>query len=1184
MRSTGFPSSRIELRELEIEGRILGVESFLRLAIASAIVVDIRRSLLARSSEAPLLAKRAEGLPRLEELESEIRRIIDVETETVRDDASKELQRIRESSRKLEAKLGKLLEQALASRDNQKLLQESLVTSRNNRPVVPIKAECRSQFPGIVHGASASGATLFVEPIATVEISNDLAILRDREREEIRKILAELTARVRPRRAELAFAVQVLAVIDLAQAKGRLSDKWRGEAPVLTEESELRLIEARHPLLPSENAVPLTFGLAPGKRGLVFTGPNTGGKTVALKTAGLLSLMAQSGLHVPARSSSVFPLFRSIFADIGDDQSIGSSLSTFSSHLAKVVSMERELELPALVILDEVGTGTDPAEGGALGTALVEHFLERGALVLASTHHGLLKAYALTHEGIGAASFEFDPLTYAPTYRIAEGAAGRSLAFEMAERLGLPRAVVARARELESERERQVRELVSRLEAENAEIERERARAAEDRQAAEESRLRIEAREEEERQERRKRLSAFRASLEEEVDQTRRELRDVVAEAKRTIAEIRASRQEDRARLQELEKTLSNRIEAKTAPLLEKVTANEERTVASPESIRPGTRVLVASFGMEGFVDKIAGDQAEVTVRDKKLKLPLASLEALPPVAPAPPAAWRRKRSRGKERSRGAQPHRLHGGRRPEPGGQISGRRAPERVSSGPFDPRSRYRTSEKRVEGMAFDPPRGREGRKRQPWRGHGRGAEGLAGLCRRFPRNSSTWFGARPTSSASFLSTFPSKPGRQLQGTLPLPQRKDSVLPREPRASDLPLLRLRSGRRRLQVPDALREALVRRSHRAARVAGRSQDPAFLASEPARGRRANAPPEASRRSRRVFSRPAPRVERRGEGARIPEDDEVSPRRPWRPTGSASLRTNGPGSSITSPGRERNPSKSERAGLAVPRKTGKGFYDRFRSRIMIPIRGESGRTVAFGGRILGEGEPKYLNSPESPIYNKSAVLYGFDRAKDAIRKEGSAILMEGYLDCLQAYQAGIGHAVACCGTSLTKGHARLLRRYTERVVVNFDPDAAGERAARRSIDLLLEEGFEVRVLRLPDGEDPDSFLLKQGAPRIPGAPLESAVSGGLLDRGSREALRCEGPEGQGGVPERRLAGHWKDSEPSGASRLHWPPRGARRHHGPDGPERASAARRDSSPPVSTPLRGEVCPESPRKGI
>ncbi|HEY7697880.1 MAG TPA: endonuclease MutS2, partial [Vicinamibacteria bacterium] len=507
----GLPDVASDLQELAIEGRTLGVASFLRLAAAAAVASETRKTLLERADVAPLLAKRAESLPRLAELRADVLRILDPETEAVRDDASRELQRLRESSRKLDSKLLKLLEQTLSSRDNAKLLQENLVTSRNNRPVVPIKAECKAQFPGIVHGASASGATLFVEPLATVEISNDLAVLRDREREEIRKILAELTERVRPRRDDVALAAEVLSEIDLARAKGLLSEIYRGQAPILTEGTELRLEEARHPLLipgvasraglPGDarsEAVPLTFGLTQGKRGLVFTGPNTGGKTVALKTAGLLALMTQSGLHVPARSSSVFPVFRSIFADIGDDQSIGSSLSTFSSHLARVVSMERELELPALIILDEVGTGTDPAEGGALGTALVEHFLDRGALVLASTHHGLLKAYALTHEGIGAASFEFDPRTYAPTYRIVEGAAGRSLAFEMAERLGLRRTIVNRARALESERERQVGELVSRLEAETAEVERERLRLAEDRKVAEESRLRLEAREEEE--------------------------------------------------------------------------------------------------------------------------------------------------------------------------------------------------------------------------------------------------------------------------------------------------------------------------------------------------------------------------------------------------------------------------------------------------------------------------------------------------------------------------------------------------------------------------------------------------------------------------------------------------------------------------------------------------------------
>lgn len=187
------------------------------------------------------------------------------------------------------------------------------------------------------------------------------------------------------------------------------------------------------------------------------------------------------------------------------------------------------------------------------------------------------------------------------------------------------------------------------------------------------------------------------------------------------------------------------------------------------------------------------------------------------------------------------------------------------------------------------------------------------------------------------------------------------------------------------------------------------------------------------------------------------------------------------------------PEQVERSGLAIPRKKGGGYYDRFRDRLIIPIRSEAGKIVAFGGRILGQGEPKYLNSPESPIYNKSSVLYGFERAKEAIRKEGFAILMEGYMDCLQAYQAGFLQAVACCGTSLTRGHTRLLKRYTDRVVVNFDPDVAGQRAARRSIDLLLEEGFEVRVLTLPDGQDPDRFLLEKG-PEAYGKRLGEAVS------------------------------------------------------------------------------------------
>jgi DNA mismatch repair protein MutS2 len=643
---SGLPDVEEDLASLGIAGRALPVAAFVRLARLAAAASAARKRLLARAEVAPLLSRRAERLPVFTALERDILRVVDVAAEAVKDDASRELAKLRGKSRRLQARVQRILDAAIASRDNAKILQEPIVTTRNARPVVPVRAECKSQFAGIVHGASASGATLFVEPMAAVPLNNELQALRDLEEEEIRRILAELTGKVRPSRNELEAAVTILGEIDLAQAKARLGELVRGQAPTVSEALELRLIEARHPLLipevaaragfpPPSPPVPLTFRVAGGTRALVFTGPNTGGKTVALKTAGLLALMAQAGLHVPASSSSVLPVFRSVFADIGDDQSIGSSLSTFSSHLARVVEMERELENPALLILDEVGTGTDPAEGGALGTALVEHFVSRGAMVLASTHHGQLKAYALTTAGIEAASFDFDPVTYEPTYRVIEGAAGRSLAFEMAERLGLPRAVVGRARELQEERERQAAELVSRLQADSAELENERLRLAEDRRRAEEARDRMEAEAGTERSERDRRLKAFRVSLEEELAATRLQLKELVAEARRTVDEVRASRREEQARLSKLEKRIADRIEEVTAPLLEK--QNEAAPSPSAEPLRPGMRVLVASFGMEGEVVRVVGEEAEVLVRDKKLRLPVKSLEALPDLEPAPP-------------------------------------------------------------------------------------------------------------------------------------------------------------------------------------------------------------------------------------------------------------------------------------------------------------------------------------------------------------------------------------------------------------------------------------------------------------------------------------------------------------------------------------------------------------------
>jgi DNA mismatch repair protein MutS2 len=536
----------------------------------------------------------------------------------------------------------------LSNRDHARLLQEPIVTQRNERHVVPVKAESKSQFPGIAHGASASGATVFIEPSAVVEPGNELAALSDRERAEIRRILRQLAEQVRQHRSELEGTSEAAAALDLAQAKGRLSEACNAAAPSISDGTELHLNDARHPLLVPRIAeragapersiepVPLSFRLDLHRRGLVLTGPNTGGKTVALKTAGLLSLMVQSGMHVPASSSSVFPVFRSIFADIGDDQSISASLSTFSAHLARVVEIDRELELPAMVILDEVGTGTDPSEGGALGCALVEHFLDRRAFVLASTHHGLLKAFAMTGEGVGAASFEFDPRSYEPTYQLVEGAAGRSLAFEIAERLGLPKSIVARARALQDERDRQVGELARRLENESERLDEERRRVERERKALDEERSLLERKDEQARETRSRELSAFRETLEEELRRTRHQLSELVEQATLAADELDSEARRRRKDLKDLEKTVAAKMEAVVAPLLvaAKKKDEAERPVAvSAETeapLGPGTRVLVASFGMEGEIAALADDHADVLVRDKRLRLPLRELEALP--------------------------------------------------------------------------------------------------------------------------------------------------------------------------------------------------------------------------------------------------------------------------------------------------------------------------------------------------------------------------------------------------------------------------------------------------------------------------------------------------------------------------------------------------------------------------
>lgn len=630
----GTPDVRPHLDVLRIEQQSLAASALLELGRLAQTAEQIGQELKDCQPKLPRLLALAGQLPDLRDLRSLIEKAIDSESGEVKDDASPELRRLRARLFKLRRRLESILESYFKQRDSQKMLQDQIVTVRNGRSVLPVKAECRGQLVGIVHGSSASGATVFIEPLSTVELNNDIVSVQEQEQQEIERILASLTELARSKKSELAQTIEVLLRLDLIQAKAFLSEAYAGAEPRVGEGKTLHLVAARHPLLlrkiverldlsppappapsaPSaKEAVPLSFRVDADRSVLVFTGPNTGGKTVALKTAGLLSLMAQTGLHVPADPESSFPVFRKVFADIGDEQSIGSSLSTFSAHLRNIVEMERDIEEPSLVLLDEVGAGTDPAEGGALGTALVEHFRRRGALVLASTHHGMLKAYATNTPGVRSASFEFNPETYEPTYRLVENSTGRSLAFEIARRFGLPEVVVRHARELQNQKERQVEGMLERLEEEGQRLARDREKMTRDRRALEASVRRHKAIEEELVRTRDEQSKSMREKMSAEIAHARREIREILEEAReRSVSHPPQAISETRERLE----VVAARFQPPTS-------------ATAPLELNVGKVVNISSLQLTGQVVEILGDdEVEVVVRDKRLRIPITELEA----------------------------------------------------------------------------------------------------------------------------------------------------------------------------------------------------------------------------------------------------------------------------------------------------------------------------------------------------------------------------------------------------------------------------------------------------------------------------------------------------------------------------------------------------------------------------
>ncbi len=385
-----------------------------------------------------------------------------ISEEEVADEASPALSSIRRKQRNVQNSIKSSLEDIL--RKQSKYLQDNIITQRQGRYVLPVKAEFRAQVPGVVHDASGSGATLFIEPMAVVTANNKLRELAAEERDEIERILAAFSAEVAEESTTLTSDAAILEQLDFAFAKGRLATKMKATRPVLNERGYTELRQARHPLIPDEKVVPIDLHIGGDFKTLVITGPNTGGKTVALKTLGLLTLMAQAGLHIPARELSQVGVFEAVLADIGDEQSIEQNLSTFSAHMRHLVEISQDVTERSLVLLDELGSGTDPTEGAALAVALLDYFAKKGAVTMATTHYKELKAYAIQTAGVENACCEFDTETLQPTYRLLIGVPGVSNAFIISQKLGLSDEIIEVARGQISQSNMQFEDLIKEIE------------------------------------------------------------------------------------------------------------------------------------------------------------------------------------------------------------------------------------------------------------------------------------------------------------------------------------------------------------------------------------------------------------------------------------------------------------------------------------------------------------------------------------------------------------------------------------------------------------------------------------------------------------------------------------------------------------------------------------------------
>ncbi|MEI3276688.1 MAG: endonuclease MutS2 [Evtepia sp.] len=525
------------------------------------------------------------------------------------DSASPELASIRRHMRATESKVRDILQRIISS-SQAKYLQESIITQRSGRYVVPVKSEFKNEIPGLVHDLSGSGSTFFIEPMGVVKANNELRELQAKEEKEIDRILAELSAEAASFREDINLDYELLIRLDVIFARAKLSNKMHAMAPGLSAKG-LNLRRARHPLLPPKTAVANDLSLGETFDTLVITGPNTGGKTVTLKTIGLLTLMAQCGLHIPAGDGSVIKVCKRVLADIGDEQSIAQSLSTFSSHMSNIVGILEETDDETLILLDELGGGTDPVEGAALASAIIDHARSLGAMVAATTHYAELKVYAMTTPGVENASCEFDVETLAPTYRLLVGIPGKSNAFAIARRLGISEEIIQDAAARVDAENVRFEDVLTKLDHQRQEMEKEQRQAAQLRREMEEASAKAQAYRDQLQKEKEKAEASAKAQARAILDDARRtadqvfqELGDMrkKAQKEQNWQKVNDQRAGLRHKLNEAEDKLGARPQAAVPPMLRPAKKGDTVTI-----LKTGTQASVLSVNKDGVLQLQAG-------------------------------------------------------------------------------------------------------------------------------------------------------------------------------------------------------------------------------------------------------------------------------------------------------------------------------------------------------------------------------------------------------------------------------------------------------------------------------------------------------------------------------------------------------------------------------------------------